>query len=281
MNFSQDSRYKRQAYVDGTLEEALKHDFFQFKYDGQWSRLVKEGSGPVRVCSRTNKIKLEFQCDDFPQDSAFLAEFMFGTQWAQDIDRVGKFFLFDCLCYEGLELHEWSYRERYQRALWFSRGIHGKDVRFDIVRNYPIEDLPRFWSRIMGDKSYEGIVARNWTQKYEDKILRAKIDVTDDFMVIAVNEGLGRLQGTMGSLTVGQYTDPNDADSFVEVMTVGGGFSDELRKEIWMNRSNMFGRVIQCTGKQRFDSGALRHPNFDRFRHDKAGVECILKANEE
>jgi len=281
MNFSNDARYKRQAYVDGTLEEALKHELFQFKFDGQWCRVAKEDAGPVRLYSRTNKIKHEFECPYFPSNSVFLAEYMFGTQWAQDISRVGKLFLFDCLCFEGLELHEWSYRERYQRALWFSRGIHGKDPRFDLVRNYPIEDLPRFWSRINEDRSYEGIVARNWNQKYENKILRSKIDVTDDFMVITVNEGLGRLAGTMGSVTVGQYTDPSDPDSFVEVMTVGGGFSDELRKQIWMNRSNMFGQVMQCTGKQRFDSGALRHPNFDRFRPDKPSTQCILKCNEE
>lgn len=276
MNFSNDARYKRQAYIDGTIDEALKYEFFQFKYDGQWCKLVKEESETVRVISRTGKIKHEFCMVDFPRNTVFLAEYMFGTQWAQDVDRVGRFFLFDCLCFEGLELHDWPYRERYQRALWTHRGIHGKDQRFDIVHNYPIDDLPRFWSRISNDRSYEGIVARNWNQKYEDKIVRAKIDVTDDFMVIAVNEGLGRLAGSMGSVTVGQYTDPNDADSFVEVMTVGGGFSDELRKEIWMNRSNMFGRVIQVTGKQRFDSGALRHPNFDRFRLDKSGIECLL-----
>jgi ATP-dependent DNA ligase len=59
-------------------------------------------------------------------------------------------------------------------------------------------------------------------------------------------------------------------------MAVGGGFTDEERDHIWHTWPASRGRVLTITGKGRFDSGALRHPNFKGFRDDKRAEECCI-----
>ena len=267
----------RQTYIDGSIADISRHEFFQPKYDGIWSRVVGEETGRVLVFSRTQTLKAELRIEGYPSNSVFLAEYMFGSQWSQHPDRLGKFYFFDCLVSHGEDYTVRSYQERYREMLRQLKPVGSQDNRINFVPNFAVQNLQKFWDKISVDHSFEGVVGRNWKQTYSDPLYRLKIDITDDFVIMKVNEGQGRLAGTMGSLTIGQF----DGDELVEIMTVGGGFSDELRKEIWANRVNMPFQVIEVVGKARFTSGALRHPNFVRFRPDKAAVECKFKNQEE
>ena len=66
-------------------------------------------------------------------------------------------------------------------------------------------------------------------------LLKVKRMQDIDLEVIGMEEGEGRLAGMLGALLV-RYKNNN-------VVKVGSGFSDELRKEIWENRDDWVGAL--------------------------------------
>ena len=101
--------------------------------------------------------------------------------------------------------------------------------------------------------------------KRTDVILKVKKMQSCDCKVIGFEEGTGRLQETLGAILI-NYKD--------NVVKVGSGYSDEDRKDIWNNRDNLLGKIIEVqyfeeTENQNDDSLSLRFPVFLRIRNDK------------
>ena len=88
---------------------------------------------------------------------------------------------------------------------------------------------------------------------------------TLDLQIIGFEEGSGRLTGTLGAILV-RYKDGN-------IVKVGSGFTDELRKEIWQNRNQYYGVICEVkyfeTSTNDNGGESLRFPIFVDFRHDK------------
>jgi DNA ligase-1 len=86
-----------------------------------------------------------------------------------------------------------------------------------------------------------------------------------DLELIDYEEGEGRLAGTLGAILV-RYKNGN-------VVKVGSGFSDKLRKEIWQNRDRHLGTICEIQYFEETtnaDGGeSLRFPIFKDFRYDK------------
>jgi ATP-dependent DNA ligase len=51
--------------------------------------------------------------------------------------------------------------------------------------------------------------------------------------------------------------------------------SEEERKDMFNWPIDYKGKVMTCSGKDIFKSGALRHPNFVRLHPDKDPKDCI------
>jgi DNA ligase-1 len=87
---------------------------------------------------------------------------------------------------------------------------------------------------------------------------------TLDLEIVGYEEGSGRLAGTLGAILV-EYKN--------NVVRVGSGFSDELRREIWKDRIFWFGRIceIQYFEETTNQNGgiSLRFPVFKDVRTDK------------
>jgi len=92
---------------------------------------------------------------------------------------------------------------------------------------------------------------------------KLKYETTEDFYVVNFYEGQGRLQGSLGAIGVGK-------EKGRELMRVGGGFTDEERQAVWNHLTLYDGMVVEVRGKGCFESGALRHPEFVRWRRDKS-----------
>lgn len=115
----------------------------------------------------------------------------------------------------------------------------------------------------------EGIMINDYYGSYEFKrtnaLLKVKKMQTLDLEIIDFEEGEGRLAGTLGAVLV-RYKDGN-------VVKVGSGFSDQLRKEIWQNRHTHLGTICEIQYFEETtnaDGGkSLRFPIFKDFRHDK------------
>ena len=107
------------------------------------------------------------------------------------------------------------------------------------------------------DAPYE--FGRTWS------LMKVKKMSTVDLEVVGYEEGSGRLSGTLGAILV-RYKDGN-------IVKVGSGFSDELRKQIWSNPDDIIGKIVEVQffeESTNADGGkSLRFPVFKDFRPDK------------
>lgn len=122
---------------------------------------------------------------------------------------------------------------------------------------------------------YEGIMIKDplatYRTKRTDAWLKIKPFITVDLEIVGVEPGKpeSRFAHTLGGLVCRGM----DQDKLVEV-TVGGGYTEELRDEIWNDRDNVIGRVVEIKGDaltraQDGDTWSLRFPVFMGFRIDK------------
>ena len=91
---------------------------------------------------------------------------------------------------------------------------------------------------------WEGLML-NKNTTYECKrttnLIKIKRFYTMDLEIVDVEEGSGKLTGTLGALVV-KFKD--------NVVNVGSGFDDETRKEFWINRDNLIGRIAEVKYKE-------------------------------
>jgi DNA ligase-1 len=115
----------------------------------------------------------------------------------------------------------------------------------------------------------EGIMINICDAPYEFKrtnnLLKVKKMQTMDLEIIGFEEGEGRLSGKLGAILV-RYKNGN-------VVKVGSGFSDELRKEIWTDQNKYLNTICEIQYFEETtnaDGGiSLRFPIFKDFRPDK------------
>jgi DNA ligase-1 len=107
------------------------------------------------------------------------------------------------------------------------------------------------------DAPYE--FGRTWN------LMKVKKMNTLDLQVVDYEEGSGRLAGTLGAIHV-RYKNGN-------IVKVGSGFSDELRKQIWNHDVMIVGKIVEIQYFEETtnaDGGiSLRFPVFKDFRPDK------------
>jgi DNA ligase-1 len=118
---------------------------------------------------------------------------------------------------------------------------------------------------------YEGIMLKDPTATYKtkrtDSWLKIKPWITVDLEVVDFEPGKSesRFAHTLGGLVCRGY----DQGKLIEV-TVGSGFSEELRDQIWANRDKVKGRIVEIKGdavtQNQDGTYSLRFPVFMQFR---------------
>ena len=119
---------------------------------------------------------------------------------------------------------------------------------------------------------FEGIMIKDRDAVYQCKRsaswLKLKPVITVDLAIVAVEEGTGRNKGRMGAIVCEGIDDDRDIR-----VNVGSGFKDSDRDNLWDDRDNLIGRIVEIQADvvtQNRDGGySLRFPRFERFR----GVE--------
>lgn len=114
-------------------------------------------------------------------------------------------------------------------------------------------------------QDWEGLML-NKNTTYECKrttnLIKIKRFYTMDLEIVGVEEGSGKLTGTLGALVVKFKNN---------VVNVGSGFDDETRKEFWINRDNLIGRIAEVKYKEitkdkKTDLESLQFPVFVQLR---------------
>ena len=100
------------------------------------------------------------------------------------------------------------------------------------------------WLEYAEQNDLEGVIL-NLDAPYECKrtknLIKVKQFYTMDLEVVDVEEGSGRLKGTLGALVV---------DYNGNRVNVGSGFDDATRSNIWNSRDEIIGRVIEVKYKE-------------------------------
>ena len=250
----------------GQLSEWL----IQLKYDGIWAR-VEITNNSYEIFSKTGQLKKSgtlLQGAVFTQQLTLIGEFMFGSQWSTNPDRAGRLYIFDCVSRNGESLTALPYKDRYRAAV---SEVLSLGQPFNILPCYSISKLGAMWIALR--EQTEGFIIRRWSDTWDATLFKLKFEVEDDFVVTGFIEGKGKHEGRLGAIQLSQY----ENGELKYVQDVGGGFTDQERIDFWREREAGIGKVLLVRGKGRFNTGALRHPNFIHIRHDKLPTECLLK----
>jgi DNA ligase-1 len=123
---------------------------------------------------------------------------------------------------------------------------------------------------------YEGIMVKDPESPYETKRtaswLKIKPFIEVSLTVVGFEEGTGKNVGMLGAVIF----EGEDDGRFIHV-NVGGGFSDEERDEIWVNRDKYMGFIgevradVLTQDRNSTDVWSLRFPRFKGWRGTKPG----------
>jgi len=179
-----------------------------------------------------------------------------------------KYFVFDWLPLESwlakkCDLTCQQRREKLEDMMINSKCGFVSLIHRDIVQ---LEDIKKMHD-VFASQGYEGIMIKTLDAMYEfdrsHTVMKLKMLFDIDVNISGFYEGREgtKNQGTLGGIYI------HTADR-VRV-GVGSGFSDELRNEMWLNKENFLGRLVEIRYQEVTEDGSLRFPTFRRFRNDK------------
>jgi len=188
----------------------------------------------------------------------------------KDVDYSFQFKFFDLIYYDGEDYSTQSQRTRLTKL---------SDALSDVSSPYVFEaetytDLEQA-KRLASETNEEGIMVKKMSEPYVFKRSRNWQKIknrmeTVDLLIKTIEEGSGNKAQSTGRMEL------ETADG-VSVGYVGTGLDEELAKEMWENKDEYIGRVVEI----QFDGfdEALRIPSFQRFRPEgEADTLTRLKA---
>jgi ATP-dependent DNA ligase len=129
----------------------------------------------------------------------------------------------------------------------------------------------------MWEKEPEGIVLKHLSHTYGNEKLwvKRKKQATADVVILGFTAGKGKFKGLIGAIQFGQRR----GSKIVECGQCSG-MDDHTRSVVSWNPQTYLMRVMEIKHYGREPSGHFRHPQFLRFRPDKAPKDCAWDPNE-
>jgi ATP-dependent DNA ligase len=248
-------------------------DLVELKYDGWWGQLVLAGS-EWKLFSRTGQLK-KFGVLTEPVGYTVLhGEYCFGTEWSKDHpEYYDQIAVHSAEIVDGEDVRQLDLK--HSRAV--IREMLGRLRRqpiqrgLFIVKQWPIGSAPSVWKH---NEEFEGLVFKNSAAPWGSPYGRMKRGVTMDYICLGFEQSESDRHAGWGVASVLGGLIPAGKDTPRQVCKAGG-LNDEARKLFFEHPEKFVGKVFEAEGKKITKSGALRHPNFVRWRTDKKPSECV------
>lgn len=196
--------------------------------------------------------------------------------------------VFDLLPYDDFmekDVVEIPYRDRLRDLLALTDAFSDSKANLSVIKTAVIENADEAHERFAEFRAegLEGAMVKRidafYSKKRSDDWMKMKEVESDEYRIIDAFEGTGKYQGQLGGIKV---------DVAGVTVSVGGGFSDEQRKELWMSYIvdmhfkesgdivpySLLGHLAEVAFNGKTPDGSLRHPRFIKFRDDK---DALLK----
>lgn len=255
-------------------------DLLEPKYDGHWAR-AEIRRGVCEIYTRTGTLRKRCEVDRRLPRMTLIGEYMYGTAWSTQNDpctgpRRGQFWVFDIVPRWWQRPTLVERRKRLDRIFcrWFKKRGPRFPEWFDMIpaTQFAKNETAKYVKdgmQFCEDMDYEGLVFKKSTGRFGEPHARMKRVHTADFVCEGFNPGKGKYEGVAGSILGSLYV-----DGVLKHVCSVGGLTDIQRRAFTDKPEKFIGRVFEATGKGRFDSGALRHGSFIRWRNDKRPEEC-------
>lgn len=198
-----------------------------------------------------------------------------------DSDEKPKIWAFDIIPIEEFNSGEGVsplYKRRNTLENIYEKWINTTDLSLQnqfnlnkkIVVNEPVEVYEA--TEIFMEEGFEGAVLKNSNSVYEFKRSKNWMKITrellpnsqqynEDYLIIGVQEGRGRLEGLLGAF----ICETSNGKEF----HCGSGLSDIQRKEFWSKSESLAGNYIEVKFRRMTPDGVPLFPIFKRLREDK------------
>ena len=190
--------------------------------------------------------------------------------------------IWDVIDYEDF-INGYSGVPYWNRITYLKNFVYGNSVRLvehDIASE--ITEARATFDRYLAD-GQEGIILKDLNSPWEDKRvkhqLKFKAELDCDLEVVGYEEGTGKYVGKLGALVCSS----RQSDASPVTVSIGSGFSDDLRDSLWNDRDTLIGRIVAVTYNAKIENKqggkSLFLPRFIEIREDKdiADSEVSIK----
>lgn len=250
------------------------------KFDGIFTS-IRKNRNKIEVWSRRGERKMTLEgllrgsLDKFPSDIWLLGEAEYGSQAgriATEKRGYSVIHIFDIVEAEAEDEDKdvVKRKNRLSKLLVKLQEKHLESVEHKIIRARKVPEIFKQYIK----QGYEGIVIKDLDKDFKsENWWKQKKVLTDEFIIMDYEFGNADWhwirnyqipkRGIVGNITCGLWKD----NKLVKVMRVGQ-MPFSIRLELTLNPKKYLGKVVEIKGFERFQSGALRHASFIRFRND-------------
>ena len=204
-------------------------------------------------------------------------EFVYGTEWAKDhpayYDKVA---LYGAEMIRGKDVTHYPMSEVRKQVERTCERLQLESIERGVfmVEQFPLDKAQGLWDLCT---DYEGLVFKNDNEPWGSAFGRMKRDAQMDYVCLGFESSDSDRHAGWGVASVigGLIYPPSQAAAQACLVS---GLNDEQRRAFYDDPRPFIGRVFTAEGKKVTKKGALRHPNFVRWRPDKEPGECIWRA---
>lgn len=264
------NRPKFVNYEPGQFPTTSVFDVVELKYDGWWGQLVIEGDR-WKLFSRTGQRKQKGTLSRQYGKSIIHGEYCYGTQWAKNQPQVyNKIAVHHAEIIDGQPMTEVSHHTVRKILGRFLKELEGEEIvnGLFLIDQWPIAEVEDVWAMY---PDFEGLVFKNADAPWGAGYGRMKRDASMDYICMGFEKSEAERNKGWGVAAIigGLY----ENGELVQKCKMGG-MNDADRRDMYLRGARYVGRVFEANGKKVMKSGALRHPNFVRWRNDKPAEEC-------